>query len=160
EKYLREIKEKLLAYREKRIRPGLDHKQLTSWNALFLKGLVDAYRVLDKQRYLELAIRIANFIQQYCFSYGGDLLRQPEDQNRKIYGFLDDYAFTIDGFISLYEATFEEEWLNEAYKLADRAIEMFYEAEDNTFFYTAHNAEKLIARKSEIMDNVIPASSS
>jgi uncharacterized protein YyaL (SSP411 family) len=160
EKYLREIKTKLLTYREKRIRPGLDHKQLTSWNALFLKGLVDAYRVFDKQQYLDLAIQTANFIKQYCFSDEEGLLHQPADHNRQIYGFLDDYAFTIDSFISLYEATFEEDWLNEAQRLAKEVIERFYDEEDKTFFYTAHHAEELIARKSEIMDNVIPASSS
>src|SRR5690606_37312012 len=69
-------------------------------------------------------------------------------------------AFTIDSFISLYEATFEEDWLNEAQRLAKEVIERFYDEEDKTFFYTAHHAEELIARKSEIMDNVIPASSS
>lgn len=159
-KYLHEIKAKLLIYREKRIRPGLDHKQPTSWNALFLKGLVDAYRVFDKQQYLDLAIQTANFIKEYCISNEGVLLHQPADHNRQILGFLDDYAFTIDSFISLYEATFEEDWLDEAYSLAQEVMEMFYDEEDRTFFYTAHNAEELIARKSEIMDNVIPASSS
>lgn len=159
ETYLREIKGKLLAYREKRIRPGLDHKQLTSWNALFLKGLVDSYRAFDKQQYLDLAVQTANFIKQYCFSEDS-LLHQPADHNRQINGFLDDYAFTIEGFIALYEATFEEDWLHEAHSLAEKAIELFYDAEDKTFFYTAHSAEELIARKSEIMDNVIPASSS
>ncbi|PRD52677.1 thioredoxin domain-containing protein [Sphingobacterium gobiense] len=160
EKYLREVKKKLLSYREKRIRPGLDHKQLTSWNALFLKGLVDAYRVFDKQMYLDLALQTAHFIKQYCFSDKDSLLHQPADHNRQIFGFLDDYAFTIDSFIALYEATFEESWLDEAHSLAEKAINLFYSEEDKTFFYTAHDAEELIARKSEIMDNVIPASSS
>ncbi|PRD47305.1 thioredoxin domain-containing protein [Sphingobacterium haloxyli] len=160
EKYLREVKKKLLSYREKRIRPGLDHKQLTSWNALFLKGLVDAYRVFDKQTYLDLALQTASFIKKYCFSDKDRLLHQPADDNRQIYGFLDDYAFTIDSFIALYEATFEESWLDEARGLVENAINLFYHEENKTFFYTAHDAEQLIARKSEIMDNVIPASSS
>lgn len=160
ETYLRKIKTKLLAYREKRVRPARDHKQLTSWNALFLKGLVDAYRVFDKQRYLDLAIQTADFIEQHCFSAAGGLLHQPADHNREIPGFLDDYAFTIDGFIALYEATFDEGWLDKVQPLAEKAVDLFYDDVDKTFFYTAHDAEKLIARKSEIMDNVIPASSS
>jgi len=159
ENYLREIKEKLRAYREKRIRPGLDNKQLTSWNALFLKGLVDAYRVFDKQSYLDSAIQTANFIKQYCF-WDTNLLHQPTDHNRRIFGFLDDYAFTMEGFIALYEATFEENWLHDAHSLAEKATKMFYDDDEKAFFYTAQDAEKLIARKSEIMDNVIPASSS
>src|SRR5690606_11676075 len=160
EKYLRKMKVKLHAYREKRIRPGLDNKQLTSWNALFVKGLVDAYRVFGKQQYLDLAIKTANFIRRDCFSDETSLLHQPADHNRKIFGFLDDYAFTIDSFISLYEATFDEDWLYEAEGLTQEAIGMFYDEEEKTFFYTADDAEELIARKSEIMDNVIPASSS
>lgn len=160
EAYLREIKNKLLAYREKRIRPGLDHKQLTAWNALFVKGLVDAYRVFDKQEYLDLALQTAHFIRQHCFHPDDGLLRQPPDNNRHIYGFLDDYAFTIESFIALYEATFDEDWLDEAHGLTEEAIGMFYDEEDQTFFYSADDAEELIARKSEIMDNVIPSSSS
>lgn len=159
EDYLREIKAKLLAYREKRIRPGLDHKQLTTWNALFLKGLVDAYRVFDKQDYLDLALETANFIKKHS-THQGKLLHQPADNNRLIYGFLDDYAFTAESFIALYEATFEEHWLHEADTLATEAIGKFYDSQEKTFFYTAIGAEELIARKSEIMDNVIPASSS
>lgn len=159
ETYLREVKAKLLAYREKRIRPGLDHKQLTTWNALFLKGLVDAYRVFDKQDYLEVALKTANFIKKHA-THKERLLHQPLDNNRMIYGFLDDYAFTVESFIALYEATFEEDWLHDANALAEEAIALFYDGEEKTFFYTAADAETLIARKSEIMDNVIPASSS
>ncbi|WP_149913204.1 thioredoxin domain-containing protein [Sphingobacterium cavernae] len=157
--YLKEIKAKLLAYRSHRVRPGLDHKQLTTWNALLLKGLVDAYRVFDDSAHLDLALGIAHFIERECMS-NDILLHQPEDQNRKIEGFLDDYAFTIESYIALYEATFEEKWIYNAKDLADKAIKLFYDAEVKTFYYTSSNAEELIARKSEIMDNVIPASSS
>src|SRR5690606_9619872 len=80
ENYLREIKEKLRVYREKRIRPRLDNKQLTSWNALFLKGLVDAYRVFDKQLSLDRAIQRANVIKQYCFR-DTNLLHSPAHHN-------------------------------------------------------------------------------
>ena len=68
--YLKEIKSKLLNYRSNRIRPGLDHKQLTTWNALMLKGLVDAYRIFGEQAHLNLALRVADFLQEYsqtCF---------------------------------------------------------------------------------------------
>lgn len=159
ETYLNEIKATLLHYRNGRIKPGLDHKQLTSWNALFLKGLVDSYRVFGTEKYLKLAINIARFIENDC-TKEGLLLHQPQDKNRSISGFLDDYAFTIEGYISLYEATFDEMWLNKAKTLAEIAIDLFYDHELNTFFYTGKQTEQLIARKSEIMDNVIPSSSS
>lgn len=158
--YLQEIKSKLLVYRSNRVRPGLDHKQLTTWNSLLLKGLVDAYKVFGDQEHLDLALNIAQFIQNYCTQNNNELLHQPEDSNRRIEGFLDDYAFTIEAYISLYEATFDESWVYKAKDLANKAIELFYDAATKTFYYTASNAEELIARKSEIMDNVIPASSS
>ena len=157
--YLKEIKSKLLAYRSNRVRPGLDHKQLTTWNALLLKGFVDAYQVFGDEDHLHLAINIAYFIEKEC-TFEGNLLHQPKDNNRKIEGFLDDYAFTIEAYIALYEVTFEEKWIFKANELADKAIALFYDSENKTFYYTAANAEELIARKSEIMDNVIPASSS
>ena len=158
--YLKEIKSKLLNYRSNRIRPGLDHKQLTTWNALMLKGLVDAYRIFGEQAHLNLALRVADFLQEYCTIENHTLLHQPKDHNRQIEAFLDDYAFTIEAYIALYEATFDEQWIYKAKDLAYRAITLFYDADAKTFYYTANNAEELIARKSEIMDNVIPASSS
>jgi len=159
QEHLKDIKSKLLLYRSKRIRPGLDHKQLTTWNALFLKGLVDAYRTFNNQEFLDLAIGIANFIEDKCCQ-NGRLLHQPADHNRTIYGFLDDYAFTIDAYISLYEATFDEVWINKAKSYSDTAISLFYDEKIGTFYYSSSEAEVLIARKSEIMDNVIPASNS
>jgi len=159
EQYLKEIKSRLLRYRERRVRPGLDHKQLTAWNALMVKGLVDAYRAFDDEEYLELALQTASFIKTHC-TEGNRLLHQPADANRKIPAFLDDYAFTAEGFIALYEATFSEQWLTDADALIEEVMVSFYDENDRTFYYTANDAELLIARKSEIMDNVIPSSSS
>ncbi len=159
DEYLGEIKKKLLEYRSNRVRPGLDHKQLTTWNALMLKGLLDAYRVFNKEKYLSLALDTARFLEQYAM-HDGEMLHQPADQNRAIPGFLDDYAFTIEAYIALYETTFEEEWLEKAKNLMDKAISFFFDASQGTFYYTGNQAEELIARKSEIMDNVIPASTS
>ncbi len=158
--YLKEVKNKLYTYREKRVRPGLDHKQLATWNALMLKGLLDAYRVFDNEKYLRLALQNAKFIIKELVKADGTMLHQPKDHNRKIGGFLDDYAFTIEAFVTLYETTFEEYWLTQAHILLDKAIELFYDVEKKVFFYTADQSEKLIARKSEIMDNVIPSSNS
>lgn len=153
-------KKKLYDYREQRIRPGLDHKQLTTWNALMLKGLVDAYRSLGNSHYLDLAIKTAQFISQHLLQDDHTILHQPSDQNRTISGFLDDYAFTTESFIALYEATFDQHWLLLARDLADKAIALFYDVEQKTFYYTSSKSDALIARKSEIMDNVIPSSSS
>ncbi len=159
EEYLFEAKQKLLQYREKRVRPGLDDKQLTSWNALMVTGLVDAYNAFGEASYLVQAIDTAAFIQKECV-FKAELLHQRTSNERYILAFLDDYAFTALAFLALYEATFEEEWLYKADALAAKAIALFYDQTHQTFYYTATHAEELIARKSEIMDNVIPSSSS
>ena len=82
------------------------------------------------------------------------------EANEASIAFLDDYANVIDAFIALYEVTFDEQWLQHAGKLADYAITHYYDTANGIFFYTADNDEQLIARKSEVMDNVTPASNS
>lgn len=156
---LTDSKQKLLQYRAQRVRPGLDHKQITTWNALLLKGFIDAYKAFHEEQHLTKAFQVANFIENKCY-FDGVILHQPLDSNRKIEGFLDDYAFTIEAFIALYEITFDEKWLMQAKTLMDQVLDLFYSKSSKTFYYTSKNAEELIARKSEIMDNVIPGSSS
>lgn len=158
-KTLHETKKKLLLYRSDRVRPSLDHKQITAWNALFIKGLIDAYRVFQEDEHLQLALQTASFIEEYC-KYQGHLLHQPEDSNRKIFAFLDSYAFTIEAYISIYECTFNETWLLKAKELTNQAISLFYDMEKELFYFSSKDAEELIVRKSEVMDNVIPSSSS
>lgn len=160
EAYLGEAKQKLLDYRAKRVRPGLDDKLLTSWNALMLKGFVDAYRAFDIPAYLSIALDNAQFIRQRLYDGHGGLLHQPAANGKAIGGFLDDYACCIEAYATLYEATFDEAWLQEAKRLADDVLDHFYDTEAAAFYYTADNAERLIARKQEIMDNVIPSSTS
>ncbi|MGK6351974.1 thioredoxin domain-containing protein [Parapedobacter sp. DT-150] len=160
ETYLTQGKQKLLDYRSQRVRPGLDDKLLTSWNALMLKGFLDAYRVFDVPEYLKAALDNAHFIRQYLYAENGGLLHQPAANGKAIEGFLDDYAFCIDAFIALYEATFDEDWLTEAKRLMDHVLGHFYDTDAATFFYTSSVAEQLIARKQEIMDNVIPSATS
>lgn len=151
------VKQKLLKYREKRIKPGLDNKILTAWNALMLKGYVDAYRVFNNNEYLEIAIKNAEFIINHLKTRDNKLYR---NSRQSINGFLDDYAFTISAFIALYQATFNEKWLNHAYELTQYALSHFFNKTSGLFYYTSDIDPKLIARKIELMDNVIPSSNS
>ncbi|WP_257666440.1 thioredoxin domain-containing protein [Parapedobacter tibetensis] len=160
EAYLAQGKQKLLDYRNDRVHPGLDNKLLTSWNALMLKGFVDAYRVFDDAEYLEMALGNAEFLRQHVYAEDGGLLHQPASNGKTIAGFLDDYAFCIEAYIALYEATFEEVWLEEAKRLMEYVLAHFYDKKAAVFYYASDKAEQLIARKQEIMDNVIPSSSS
>src|SRR5690606_22266995 len=147
--FLADIIAKLLAYRSKSIRSRLDDKPMIGWSALMLKGLVAAYRDFNNEEYLELARGIAVFIESHN-TLDGKLLHQPTDANRSIPAFLDDYACSIEAYIALYEATFEETWLTRARELANQALTLFYDEESSTLYYTATDAEQLIARKSEI----------
>ncbi|RDC61546.1 thioredoxin domain-containing protein [Adhaeribacter pallidiroseus] len=152
-------KEKVMQARAKRVRPGLDDKILTSWNALMLKGLSDAYHVFQEERFLKLALQNASFLRQNLKN-GPKLFRNYKNGKATIDAFLEDYALLIQAFLRLYEVTFDEIWLNEAHQLAKYTLSNFFDEKENLFFYTDKEGEQLIARKKEIMDNVIPASNS
>ena len=154
------VKEKVMAVREGRIRPGLDDKSLTSWNALMLKGYVDAYLVFGEERFLEVALRNADFILNKQQREDGGLNHSYKAGRSTINGYLEDYCFTIEAFLSLYEATFDEKWLERAKQLADYTIAHFYDETSGMFYFTSDIDPPLIARKTEVNDNVIPASCS
>ena len=153
-------KKTILKERSKRIRPGLDDKILTSWNALMLKAYIDAYRVFDSKNYLNIALKNAEFINTKFKSTDSRLYRNYKNGKASINAFLDDYAFTIEAFISLYQAAFDEQWLMEARKLTDYTLAHFYDNSSGMFFYTSDKDPTLIARKMEVTDNVIPSSNS
>src|SRR5690606_16054231 len=146
ETVLADAKRKLRDYRSKRVRPGLDDKLLTAWNAMMLKGFVDAYRVFDIPAYLDVALANAAFIKTHLYAEDGGLWRQPPTNGKAIAGFLDDYAFTIEAYIALYEATFDEHWLQEAKRLVAYVLDHFYDEETSVFYYTSAHADPLVAR--------------
>ncbi|MHA3789079.1 thioredoxin domain-containing protein [Flavobacterium hauense] len=153
--------EKLLYdIREKRSKPRLDDKILTSWNAVMLKGYADAYKALGSEEYLAAARRNASFICDSLWHPDGHLWRTYKNGIAKINGFLEDYALTAEAFISLYEATLEEKWLLYAKQLTDYCLENFYNENQQFFAYTSSREEQLIAAHFETEDNVIPASNS
>ncbi|MDP4240045.1 MAG: thioredoxin domain-containing protein [Bacteroidota bacterium] len=160
EKRVEAAKKLLLNQRSYRIRPALDDKILTSWNALMLKAYADAYRAFDKKEYLDSALKNAQFINAKLKTSDNGLFRNYKQGIASIPAFLDDYAFTIQAFISLYQATFNEKWLEEAMQLAEHVLSHFYEPTKDMFYYSSDESQSLIARKMEIADNVIPSSNS
>ncbi|MEP3388389.1 MAG: thioredoxin domain-containing protein [Reichenbachiella sp.] len=153
-------KSKMMTVRDGRVRPGLDDKTLTSWNGLMIIGLVDAYFALQDEEYLSRAVKAGEFIKTNQIQPSGSVLRNYKDGQSTINGFLDDYAYSILAFTKLYEATFDESWLEQAKKLKEYVIVHFSDEQTQMFFYTSDQDEKLIARKMELSDNVIPASNS
>ncbi len=153
-------KEKLMGVRSKRVRPGLDDKILTSWNALMLKGYAQAYRVFGDETFLAAALKNANFLLKNAIGPSREITHNYKNGKSSINGLLDDYAFIASAFIELYQATFDENWLIEANKIVNYTVTHFFDEKSGMFFYTHNEHSNLISRKMEVADNVIPASNS
>ncbi len=150
----------LLAERNKREQPRLDDKTLTSWNALMLKGYVDAYKVLGDESYLDIAIKNGEFILLNQLRDDGGLNHNYKNDKSTINGFLEDYASTIEAVMALYEQTLNTKWLYTARDLTNYSFDHFFDDESKMFFFTSNNDANLISRSIEYRDNVIPASNS
>ncbi|WP_062056497.1 thioredoxin domain-containing protein [Aquimarina longa] len=153
-------KKTLFNEREKRFKPRLDDKTLTSWNALMLKGYLDAYSVFGEKDFLNVAIKNATFIKNNQLKKDTSLFHNYKNGKSSINGYLEDYAIVIEAFITLYQNTFDQEWLDLSKQLADYTISHFFDENKNTFYFTSDEDPDLITRTIEYTDNVIPASNS
>ena len=153
-------KVKLMPVRGARVKPGLDDKVLSSWNALMLQGYAKAYRVFGEEAFLNKAVINANFLLQHAIAADGEMTRNFKNGKSSIKALLDDYAFTIAAFIELYQASFDEKWLTHANKITGYVLEHFFDPKSQMFFYTHNQYANLISRKMELSDNVIPSSNS
>ena len=150
----------LTSERNKKDKPRLDDKTLTAWNALMLKGYVDAYTIFDDDDFLKMALKNAHFIMNNMVKEDGGLYRNYKNGTSNIEAYLEDYASVIDAFITLYEATLDENWLKAAKQFTDYSYDHFYDDKSKMFFFTSNKKDGLIARKVETDDNVIPSSNS
>ncbi|MDX2431374.1 MAG: thioredoxin domain-containing protein [Bacteroides sp.] len=150
----------LLEARSERIRPGLDDKSLTSWNALMISGLVKSYRATGQEGHLEMAINCGNMIRDKMWSKEKVLYRNFKEGRVSIPGFHIDYALSIEACLDLYESSMDSEWLEFARELTEASLEKFYDKSSGMFRYSSDDAEILISHHMEIQDNVIPSSNS
>ncbi len=157
---IQNCKNKLIQHQDKRIRPSLDDKILTSWNALMIKAFAEAYQVFGDLHFLNQAIKNAVFIQNNLLKNDFRLDRSYKNGKSKINAFLDDYAFFIDACLELYEATFETHWLNLAHNVLEHANKYFFDENSGMYYYTSGMDRALVARKMELSDNVIASSNS
>jgi uncharacterized protein YyaL (SSP411 family) len=153
-------KKKLSAHRNNRPKPRLDDKTLTSWNALMIKGYVDAFKTFQVQGYLIEALKNAQFIIENQLQPNGALNHNYKNGKSSINGYLEDYATLIDAFISLYEVTLDDKWIRLSEKLTEHTYENFYNQKNSMFYFTSKKDEKLVARNFEYRDNVIASSNS
>ena len=149
-------RKKLLTSRAKRSRPGLDDKVLTGWNAMLITGFIDCYKTFGDRQYLNAALGISDFIESNLLE-GTRCFRAYRGKRSATEGFLEDYAHLIASWIGLYEATFEETWIEKAEAAAQYVMEQFSDDSDGYFFISGSAGEKLIARKKDLFDNVIPS---
>jgi uncharacterized protein YyaL (SSP411 family) len=140
------VKKRLLAKRNQRTHPSIDEKIITSWNAMMIVGLIDAFTALGDQHYLDMALKTAKLLDTEKTVY-----RLPN-----VEGFLDDYAWLAKAYIQLYQSTFDVQWLNKSIAITDLALQKFLKKNSALFLYSTDTAFNNI----ELFDNVIPSSNS
>ncbi len=145
--------------RSERKKPEIDTKSLTSWNALLIKALIKSYLAFQNENYLEEAKEISNWIIDYQLKKNGALCHNFVNGSASIDGFLNDYSFTIDAFILLYQVSGEIKWLEYSKNLMEK-VDTDFNSVKHDLYYFSNSKSKLISRKIEIEDDVIPSSNS
>jgi hypothetical protein len=153
---LRAARELLLKARGKRIRPGLDDKILTSWNALVIKGLAQAAKTFQRKDWLATAQQAMDFLRGKLWK-NGRLHATYKNASARFNGYLDDHAFLLDALLMMLQAEYRQQDLDFAVMLADALLERFEDSENGGFFFTSHDHEQLIQRPKSPYDNAIPS---
>ena len=146
----------LLAARASRVKPGVDDKVLCGWNGLALAAFAEAARVLDRDDYLAIAERNADFVLANMRSERGRMLRTWKGGRAGLNGYLEDYAHVADGLLELYRTTFDPRWFAAARELADSILEHFVDSAGG-FFDTSDDHEALIVRPKGLEDGAVPS---
>ncbi len=157
---LEAIRQRLFDVRERRLRPLLDDKVLTDWNGLMIAALSKAAVAFDEPRYAQQASRAADFFLSTMRTTDGLLLHRYRNDDAGITAHLDDYAFLVWGLFELYEATFNEYYLDEALNLHRTMNEHFADEDGGGYFFTADGSEALLFRQKEFYDGAIPSGNS
>ena len=158
--HLEVIRQKLFAYREKRVHPMKDDKILTDWNGLMIAALAKGAQAFDESEYAEVACRAADFILGNMRKPDGQLLHRYRDGQAGIEANLDDYAFLVWGLIELYEAVFNTRYLKVALELTNDILRHFWDEDGGGLYLTPDDGESLFVRKKEIYDGAIPSGNS
>ena len=149
----------LLEVRERRVHPARDEKILSGWNGLMMRSFAEAASILGRRDYEQVAAANASFLLGRL-EKDGRLLRTYKDGRANLKGYLEDYAFVADGLLALYEVSFDHRWLEEARRLADNMVDLFWEEGQDAFYDTGKDHEALIVRPRDVFDNATPCGSS
>ncbi len=154
-------RERLLAARSLRVKPALDDKQLTGWNALMVTAAAKAFAATGIESYRRTALDTMRFLQSKAAGTG--MYRYYHTYKNGVAGipaFLDDYAFLIEALLQLQEITGDTVWLDEAAGLAEYVVKFFRDADSGFFFFTHADQDDVIIRKKEIYDGATPSGNS
>ncbi|MCH7803163.1 MAG: thioredoxin domain-containing protein [Acidobacteria bacterium] len=154
--FLDQARRKLLEARQERVKPSLDDKVLTAWNGMMLTSFAEAAFVLNDSKFLEIAVKNAEFLAS-AVMVEGRLLRSWRQGRAHLNGYLEDYALVIEGWLTTYQATGDMRWLDHACRLMERQFELFQDEEGNDFYFTSSDHETLLIRQKEYQDNATPA---
>ena len=155
-------REALFQAREKRVRPGLDDKVLTEWNALMVATLAEAGAATGEQEWIDAARTTAEFLLANLRREDGRWLRswQAGTGEARHLAYAVDYATLVDAFTRLAEATGEARWIDEAHATADAMVDLFWDDESGGLFTTGSDAESLVVRQKDFLDNATPSANS
>ena len=153
---LARIRARLFEARAARVPPGLDDKVLTAWNALMIRGMARAARVLGEAFWGASAEAAFDFLRRTHWR-NGRLLATSRDGKARLPAYLDDHAFLIDAALELLQLRWRSEDLDFALALADLMLEHFEDQENGGFFFTADDHERLIQRAKPVHDEALPA---
>ncbi len=154
-------RKKLFDVRSARPRPPLDDKVLTAWNGLMISAFARAAQALDEPKYLAAADAAAGFVRSQLFdSKTGRVKRRYRDGHVAIDGFLEDYAFLIQGLLDLYESSFDVKWLSWAIHLQEKQDQLFWDPEAGGYFATSGKDPSLLVRMKDDYDGAEPAANS
>jgi uncharacterized protein YyaL (SSP411 family) len=160
EKNLGITAEKLFQARKKRIRPGLDNKILADWNGMMISALWDIYKIKGNQYYFNSAERaLDNIVENYIQS-NGSVSHFIKNEQKNIFGYIDDYAFVVQAFIEGFETTQREEYLSHAVSLCEYTLKYFWDSEKGGFFFTDKKRGTFITRLRNSYDTSTPAGNS
>ncbi len=146
----------LLEVRRQRVPPGRDEKQLTSWNALAIRGLAIAGNALERPPLVTAASEAADFVRDHLLR-DGRLLASYKDGSARFPAYLDDHAFLLDALLELLQVDWRTDRLELAVDLADTLLAHFYDAASGGFYFTADDHESLIHRPKPLSDESMPA---
>jgi len=147
---------KLLGARNRRVWPGLDDKLLTSWNALMVRGLAIAARVLDRPDLADAAVTAVDFLRT-SLVVDGRLMATFKDGRARLNGYLDDHAFLLDAVLEILQTRWNTAHLRFAMQLADDLLARFEDRENGGFWFTSHDHESLLHRSKPMADEAMPA---